>query len=66
MSRNIRNHTVFGKAYMVKGKTEDEVRQNIKSQVNMWDKHIWEFKWIDEETCEAYVAKHGDCFADNH
>lgn len=66
MSRIIREHRVFGKAFVVAATSEDEARTNALkvSRPKMgFDIHVWELKQLFLNTWEAYVAKHEDCFA---
>ena len=61
MSREIREHRVFGKEVMVSASSEEEARR-LASKGEYW---AWEAKEVSPGQWEVYIAKHEDCFALN-
>ena len=68
MSRIIREHRVFGKAFVVSATSDVEARAKafLLAKPKMGQEiYIWEMKELFLNTWECYIAKHEDVFAMN-
>ncbi len=60
--RTIRDHSIFGKAYIVNAVSEEDAENQVR---NKYRKQVWESKQLSDDKWEVYAANPEDCFALN-